>query len=301
MHIFDYIKSKAMKEAFIKEKYQFSDLEKAYIVFRCSSSFDKQNEGYKELLKKTKDFVLPFGFSQIGQKATFHEFLKHQISLFEGGEELRTIFFKEDPCALFYANSSVDYSYELQVKSIIEALEKCRDEYGNCRIVKRSVNNPKSEDIVAIFNPDNELIGLSQIDYKISLEYGLPLGIDPFIAFPSFIYHWPCPYKIGDIVSHPGRNEYRVITDLSKTTIPDDKLAEKYKMLNHDYSSEFDFVTYDKEFGYVERRGHFITYDIVERPPKTDEEKKLFGISKLLKEGVPFSQIKGEKICITHI
>ena len=223
MNIYDFISSKALANALQTENHEFSPLEKAYLIWQCTTNtVENCQKALQELIDTTEDFKLPFPYNNF---SAFKEYVKNKI---ETTQILVDAFYKESIQSVYYY---MPMNYDTGYSKFFFGSRECRNfkdvynmalEHQGERffIYKRDPNHPFGAEICCIFNKKGEMQSISlDIDATLiaSQDENDPLDFNSNWSFVPFIMHLPCPYKVGDYVKPiNGFGQYVVVNITSE-------------------------------------------------------------------------------------
>ena len=286
-----YVNSKDIRQHLISISYEFSTTEAAWLVNQCHSATLKDKiTAWQNIINTMPDESV---YSPQFDKPvdSIHKVLKDYIAMKEKTLEL---FFEESPKAFYqYMVNCIYMNNNYDDTSPMSSYEKCY------KYLKRELDNEDREQVVYSSIRRSEIDGAYNItayysyegdlmDVYIPSDYGI---FDWFLCdfFQSLWFHFPVPYKKGDILYdpfHPERSDCPgpvVMEGITPLQFEEDGLS-------HTDSSDMVVWGYfqDAETGvlYHEVTWNYMDYEYFPKDQLTGKKRILKALSNLIKEKI---------------
>ena len=204
-----FINSKDIRKYLLDTKYEFSTAEAAWLVYQCYGiSLKEKFKAWEDIIDTMPDgsinsyhFMKPY--------ESIHQVIREYISQ---QKNLLDIFYEKSPNAVYqYKTVYLDESGSFDDSYIYSSFENCYNELENevsmcdddldyCVIRRREADIYKYIDVVYSNDLKLRRIGTCRYDND-------DIDWEIYLFFDLLWFHFPVPYKEGDILYHPSRTD----------------------------------------------------------------------------------------------
>jgi hypothetical protein len=285
-----FVNSKDIKHYLLEINYEFSTAEAAWLVYQCrTATLDEKIMAWKDIVNTMADQAIDS--PQFDEPyESIHKVILDFIDLKEQALKLFLTESEKDfyQYTLVYSDGSMDYedsmlysSYEKCLKQMNKEIQEEKDDTVSGDIRRSGIDSFWT--ITAFYNNNAEII-----DVRIPRDYGI-LDWNLLDFFEDLWFHFPVPYKKGDILYDPrkynrgSRDGLIVMTGITPLLYEEDGRT-------HTDSSDMNVWGYfqEEETGilYQEVTWNYMDYELFPKEKLVGKKRILKALSNLLKEEI---------------